>query len=90
VSHSPRALSPNRLEKKDPKGRGRKKKKFLLKKIKSKKRQLAEIRFETQKTSFFGTTNPEKMVNRVTAQKICQKTASIQLILLRDASSYTQ
>jgi hypothetical protein len=44
-------------------------KKVPFEKIKSKRRQLAEIRLETQRTSFFGTTNPEKMVNRVTAQK---------------------
>jgi hypothetical protein len=30
---------------------------------------LAEIELETQKTSFFGTINPEKMVSQVTAQK---------------------
>jgi hypothetical protein len=34
---------------------------------------LAEIELETQKTSFFGTMNPEKMVSQVTAQKIHQK-----------------
>jgi hypothetical protein len=83
----PLSLESKSFGNKDPKGRG---KKVPFEKIKSKRRQLAEIRFETRKTSFFRTTNPEKMVNRVTAQKICQKTASIELILLRDASSYTQ
>jgi hypothetical protein len=88
----PRVSQPPSLEsksfgKKDPKGHG---KKVPFEKIKSKRRQLAEFGLETQKTSFFGTTNPEKMVNQVTAQKICQKTACIQLIPLHDASSFTQ
>jgi hypothetical protein len=30
---------------------------------------LAEIELEIQKTSFFGTINPEKMVKQITAQK---------------------
>jgi hypothetical protein len=43
---------------------------------------LAEIELETQKTSFFGTINPEKMVNQATAQKIHQKTARGPIIPL--------
>jgi hypothetical protein len=43
---------------------------------------LAEFELETQKTSFFETINPEKMVNQVTAQKIHQKTARVPSILL--------
>jgi hypothetical protein len=43
---------------------------------------LAEIELETRKTSFFGTINPEKMVNQVTAQKIHQKTARVPSIPL--------
>jgi hypothetical protein len=88
----PRVSQPPSLEsksfgKKDPKGRG---KNAPFEKIKSKRRQVAEIGFETQKTSFFGTTNLEKMVSQVTAQKIHQKTARVQLIPLRDASTFTQ
>jgi hypothetical protein len=30
---------------------------------------LAEIELEIQKTSFYGTVNPEKMVNQITAKK---------------------
>jgi hypothetical protein len=67
VSQTP-SLESKSFGKKDPNGRGRK---VPFEKIKSKRRQLAEIKLETQKTSFFGTTNLEKMVNRVTAQKIC-------------------
>jgi hypothetical protein len=43
---------------------------------------LAEIELEIQKTSFFGTINPEKMVNQITAQKIHQKIARIPSIRL--------
>jgi hypothetical protein len=43
---------------------------------------LAEIELEIQKTSFFGTINPEKMVNQITAQKIHQKTVRIPSIPL--------
>jgi hypothetical protein len=43
---------------------------------------LAEIELEIQKTSFFGTINPEKMVNQITTQKIHQKTARIPNIPL--------
>jgi hypothetical protein len=43
---------------------------------------LAEIELEIQKTSFFGTINPGKMVNQITAQKIHQKTARIPSIPL--------
>jgi hypothetical protein len=51
---------------------------------------LAEIELEIQKTSFFGTINPEKMVNQITAQKIHQKTACIPSIpLVRRFTFYT-
>jgi hypothetical protein len=43
---------------------------------------LAEIELEIQRTSFFGTINPEKMVNQITAQKIHPKTARIPNIPL--------
>jgi hypothetical protein len=43
---------------------------------------LAEIELKIQKTSFFGTINPEKMVNQITAQKIHQKTVRIPSIPL--------
>jgi hypothetical protein len=43
---------------------------------------LVEIELEIQKTSFFGTINPKKMVNQITAQKIHQKTARIPSISL--------
>jgi hypothetical protein len=43
---------------------------------------LAEIELEIPKTSFFGTINPEKMVNQITAQKIHQKTTRIPSIPL--------
>jgi hypothetical protein len=43
---------------------------------------LAEIELETQKTSFFGTINPEKMVNQVTAKTVHPKTAHGPIIPL--------
>jgi hypothetical protein len=51
---------------------------------------LAEIELETQKASFFGTINPEKMVNQVTAKKSTKKLLMVQLFPLRDASPFTQ
>jgi hypothetical protein len=43
---------------------------------------LAEIELEIRKTSFFGTINPEKMFNQITAQQIHQKIARIPSIPL--------
>jgi hypothetical protein len=43
---------------------------------------LAKIELKIEKISFFGTINPEKMVNQITAQKIHQKTVRIPSIPL--------
>jgi hypothetical protein len=59
-------LSPNLLEKRIPKVVA---KRVPFEKIRSKKRQFSKkLDSKPEKTSFFGKTNPEKMVNRVTAQ----------------------
>jgi hypothetical protein len=51
--------------------------------------QMMEVRFEIRKTLFFGTINPEKMVNLIIYLKIHQMTPHLPNIPCDDSSTST-
>jgi hypothetical protein len=52
--------------------------------------QMIEVRFEIRKNPFFGTINPEKMVNRIIYLKIYQMTPRLPNIPCDDSSTSGQ
>jgi hypothetical protein len=78
-----------RLEKNDPMVMACSEKMFLWEII-DVMVQMIEVRFGIQKTSFFGTINPEKMVNQILYLKIHQITPHLLNIPCDDSSTLEQ